>query len=202
MFSSHFSFHCLPAQRGNFFRLLALLGGLLLLLNLAFDLLAEALWFEEVTYLQVFWVRLQAQSGLGLLGFGVSAAILLGNLAIAQAHLEQAPASKPSALPGGMKLRWLLPLTLALGLTIAGILLSYGQVAVSHWQLNFSLHQTPSVLPPTPSFDAITQNLKNGSDWGWGLVLAIALLVYPQFGAVRPLGTCFALLFPNAVRSH
>jgi uncharacterized protein len=201
MFSSHFSFHCLPAQRGNFFRLLALLGGLLLLLNLAFDLLAEALWFEEVTYLQVFWVRLQAQSGLGLLGFGVSAAILLGNLAIAQAHLEQAPASKPSALPGGMKLRWLLPLTLALGLTIAGILLSYGQVAVSHWQLNFSLHQTPSVLPPTPSFDAITQNLKNGSDWGWGLVLAIALLVYPQFG-LRAIALLFSLSMALVLSDH
>ncbi|MCV3213093.1 UPF0182 family protein, partial [Plectonema radiosum NIES-515] len=65
------------------FRVFVLLLGLWLLFDLASHLAAEILWFDEVGYLQVFWLRLLSQLGLWVLAFFTSAGFLLFNLAIA-----------------------------------------------------------------------------------------------------------------------
>ncbi|MGI2907101.1 UPF0182 family protein [Tolypothrix sp. VBCCA 56010] len=64
------------------FRVFVLLG-LWLLFDLASHLAAEILWFDEVGYLQVFWLRLLTQLGLCAIAFFTSAGFLLFNLAIA-----------------------------------------------------------------------------------------------------------------------
>ncbi|BAZ65723.1 hypothetical protein NIES4106_04680 [Fischerella sp. NIES-4106] len=65
------------------FRVIALLLGLWLLLELASRLVAEILWFDEVGYLQEFLLRLQTQVGLWAIAFLISISFLLGNLVIA-----------------------------------------------------------------------------------------------------------------------
>ncbi|TBR58917.1 hypothetical protein B4U84_23885 [Westiellopsis prolifica IICB1] len=65
------------------FRVIALVLGLWLLLELASRLVAEILWFDEVGYLQEFLLRLQTQAGLWAIAFLISISFLLGNLFIA-----------------------------------------------------------------------------------------------------------------------
>ncbi|MBD2605400.1 UPF0182 family protein, partial [Scytonema hofmannii FACHB-248] len=65
------------------FKVFVLLLGLWLLFDLASQLAAEILWFDEVGYLQVFWLRLLSQLGLCAIAFFTSAGFLLFNLAIA-----------------------------------------------------------------------------------------------------------------------
>lgn len=66
------------------FRLLSVFLGLLLLWDLGSRLGAEIFWFQEVGYLQVFLLRIVTQGGLWVVVTGITAAYLLGNLAVAQ----------------------------------------------------------------------------------------------------------------------
>ena len=158
--------------------------GSLLALDIAFNFIAEGLWFQEVDYLQVFWLRLRTQLSLGFLAFGGSLGFSLMNLALAQRlrlyeHLKDRAELKP-----GMELRWLLPLCLGLGFLLGVQLLYQGQVAASHWQPRVTLYN-PS--PPVPlwirpaSIWAIAQQLSS-HPWQIGLLAvgAIAFLIRPQ----------------------
>ena len=158
--------------------------GSLVGLDIAFYMIAEGLWFQEVDYLQVFWLRFKTQVSLGFLAFGGSLGFSLINLALAQRlRSHQAIAAKPE-LMRGLRLRLLLPLCLALGFLLGIQLLYQGQIAASHWQPRVTLYN-PS--PPVPlwikpeSIEAIAQQLIS-HPWqvGFLAVGAIALLIRPK----------------------
>ncbi|MBI4784907.1 MAG: UPF0182 family protein [Oscillatoriophycideae cyanobacterium NC_groundwater_1537_Pr4_S-0.65um_50_18] len=70
--------------RKRLFQWVTALLGLWLLLDLVSRLGAEMLWFQEVGYLPVFWLKLQTRLLLWAAVTGLSAAYLFGNLALAQ----------------------------------------------------------------------------------------------------------------------
>jgi hypothetical protein len=168
---------------------IALLVGALLLLDVLSYCIAESLWFAEVNGLQVFWLQLKTRLALAVVGFGVSAAVLLGNLAIADRHLWTAPPPDALRLAGSLKLRWLLPLTLALSLVLALMLFDYGQVTIAHWHLNLD-QRLPATLPAPFNWATLAHLIR--AAWadeagqrvmrlaGGGLTIA-ALLIYPQW---------------------
>ncbi|WP_373543246.1 UPF0182 family protein [Chamaesiphon sp.] len=172
--------------------------GLWLSIEIFARLGVEMLWFEEVGYLPIYLLRLKTQGLLGIVVFTLTAVYLLGNLALAQrlnhtlAELNrQQAAKKPTGIDlesprvlTVLNLRWLLPLTLSLSLSIGAILVHYLRVAVSQWDIDFSL----PVAPPAPVLfrpEAIWQIGKqlggHGSIAVGVGILAIAMLIYPRF---------------------
>ncbi len=138
------------------FRVFVLLLGLWLLFDLASQLAAEILWFDEVGYLQVFWLRLLTQLGLWAIAFFTSAGFLLFNLAIAnreegeggdketretrgqgrQGDNSFSPSPHPP-LPASpsprLSLRFLLPVVLGLSVLVGLILIYYCQETLNFW---------------------------------------------------------------------
>jgi uncharacterized membrane protein (UPF0182 family) len=145
------------------FRVILLLLGLWLLFDLASQLAAEILWFDEVGYLQVFWLRLLTQLGLWAIAFSTSAAFLLFNLAIANRGegeggtrgqgdketrgqgdkenskfntLPFSPSPHPP-LPASpsprLSLHFLLPVVLGLSVLVGLILIYYCQETLNFW---------------------------------------------------------------------
>ena len=151
------------SKRDCFWRL-ALLIGVLVLLDVGSFVWAEGLWFQEVDYLEIFTTRLWLQGLLGGAIAAVSLSFLWGNLWITDRY-SQAQSSEKE--PGGLRLRALLPLTGLLSLLIGCLLLHYGQIALAHGYPNFIgkpiALQSPLVL-------------------GVGIGLAIGLLIYPRLG--------------------
>ena len=177
----------------------------LILLWLAIELIArigaEMLWFEEVGYLPMYLLRLRTQGLLGIGIFGLTAAYLLGNLSVAQrlkspypyTEIDRLQAdrnrldidSKSRRIPVGLKLRWLLPLSIILSLLIGIILVHYLRVAASQWYIDPNL---PDIAPPAPRLfrlEVIWQILKQSLSTGWMVmgagISAIAILLYPRF---------------------
>jgi hypothetical protein len=110
---------------------------------------AEDLWFTEVGYRAVFWLRLKTQVGIGAIATLVSAIVLLGNLAHAQrlthppvgTNPQHAIATSSRSLP----FRVLLPLIVGLNLLVGLLILHYGQVVLHLFQV--SLSQPDGLLP-------------------------------------------------------
>ncbi|MBD2075582.1 UPF0182 family protein [Phormidium sp. FACHB-592] len=202
------------------FQLIIVLLGLGLLLDLASRLGAELLWFREVAYLSVFLLKFQVRLRLLAVVTGFTAIYLLGNLALAERlkYLPDSPAFPPSAkrrkpllspynvtLPllsqpfipstGALRLRSLLPLTLALSILVGLLLVDYGQLAVNYWQDGTTL-SSPLVsrLNPKSLWQTMTQ--LSGQVWLLSGVLgsAIALLIYPRF-LLRAIAVTFSILF-------
>jgi uncharacterized membrane protein (UPF0182 family) len=173
-----------PQKKVDYWRWAVGLFGILFLLDLVSFLIAEGLWFQTVDSLQVFWVRVQTQGLLGLLTFGLSAGLLVSNLAIARQHAWLKPPDDDQSASARMGLLQLLPLTLSLSVIIGVMLLYHGQVAVSHWHPQLSLYgdnsQTPVKFHPELVWQ-IGQELSTQL-WQVGFMvgLAIALLIYPQ----------------------
>ncbi|MBD1996881.1 UPF0182 family protein [Leptolyngbya sp. FACHB-541] len=194
--------HLLPQKKADYWRWAVGLFGILFLLDLVSFLIAEGLWFQTVDSLQVFWVRVQTQGLLGLLAFGLSAGLLLSNLAIARQHAWLKPpddADQPA--PARMGLLQLLPLTLSLSLIIGVMLLYHGQVAVSHWHPRLSLYSDNSQIPVKFQPELVWQIGQELSTqlWQVGFMvgLAIALLIYPQpllVGAAILMSLAFGLV--------
>ena len=186
-----------PVRRRYLLFPLVLLG-LWLSIEIFARLGVEMLWFEEVGYLPIYLLRLKTQGLLGIVVFTLTAVYLGGNLALAQrlnstlAELNRQQAAKkrtgidlesPRVLTV-LNLRWLLPLSLSLSLSIGAILVYYLRVAVSQWDIDSSL----PVAPPVPVLfrpEAIWQLGKqlggNGSMAVGVGILSIAMLIYPRF---------------------
>ena len=126
------------------FKLVVLLLGLWFGFDLLSHLMAESLWFQEVGYLRVFWLRLGTQAAIGTIVTLGSAWFLLRNLAQAD---RLKPTAKPATNHPSNALPWLIPLTVALSLLIEILLLHYGQTAASFWQINWTL---PTISPVSP----------------------------------------------------
>jgi uncharacterized protein len=184
------------------FKLLALLIGLWLGLELICRLIAETFWFEEVGYLPVYLLRLITKSLLWIIVFGVTASYLLVNLNLAQRLKYLAPPkrdfSKQEARewekyadkktphpPKLLRFRWLLPLSLSLSLLVGLMLVHYGQIVFSYWYPDPQQAHITSLIPPRFRLETILQiGNQIFSRVGYGVLVlgfAIALLVYPRF---------------------
>ncbi len=167
-------------------RWLVVVIGLVLVINLSIGLVAEGIWFGGGGYLNIFRIRLQAQSGLGLLGFGVSVVFLAANLAIAHrmAWSKSDLHGIAPSLPGRMGLVGLLPLTLVLSLILGTMVIYHGQMAVSHWHPNLSVYNANAPVPINFRLISIWQILQMVQMQAWpiGVLLAaaIAVLIYPR----------------------
>ncbi|ASC71290.1 hypothetical protein XM38_022420 [Halomicronema hongdechloris C2206] len=160
-------------------RYLGWMGLLVLVLTVVSDIVAEGLWFQDLNYLSVFWLRLQAQAGLALVAFGVSLGFIWGNISWAKGHADASPASSPV-----LGLRSLLALGLGLGLLIGIQLLYHGHVAASHWQPSTTLYTGTPPLPlwakPTSALEVLQLLLVQPWQIIALVVGAIALVIYPQ----------------------
>lgn len=207
--------------------------GLWLLFDLGCRLGAEIFWFEEVGYLQVFLLRLLTRGTLWVVVAGISAVYLLGNLALAnrlkyprdlkiepvrrkefkssdlknflspQYSTGDITSSADSRRFPGLRLRWLLPLALALSLLVGFILAYYVEIALSYWNLAVN----KASLPATALFQAevIWQLGKQiiSQVWYLGLIvgIAIAILIYPQF-LLRAIAVVLSILFAQVLYPH
>ncbi len=98
-------------MNGRTLRLIGFLLALVLAVGCLCQVAVEQLWFTEVGYVEVFWLRLATQTGIWAIVSLLSAAFLLGNLAIARrlqypralapgsALLERQPNTVPQRLP-------------------------------------------------------------------------------------------------------
>ncbi|MBE9008413.1 UPF0182 family protein [Fortiea sp. LEGE XX443] len=156
-------------------RLLPILLGLWLLLDLVCRLGAEIFWFQEVDYLQVFLLRSVTKVALVLFVAASSAIYLLGNLFLAQ-RLKYPPSLKiaqvkreQAGLSAELKnllspqysksdenqitytrtlpirLRWLLPIVLILSFLVGLMLANYGQIAFAYWQSSVNKVDLPVI---------------------------------------------------------
>jgi hypothetical protein len=195
-----------PRKRAGYWRWVVGLAGILFLLDLGSFLIAERLWFQTVDFLQVFWVRVQAQGLLGLFAFGLSAGLLLSNLAIAHQHAwTKPPDDADSPAPARMGLLQLLPLTLSLSLVVGVMLIYHGQVAVSHWHPRLSLYGDNSQIPLKFQPELVWQIGQELSTqlWQIGLMVgvAIALLIYPQL-LLSGVAVLMSLAFGLVISEH
>ena len=188
------------------FRLVVLLLGLWFALDLVSHLVAESLWFQEVGYLQVFWLQLRTRGVLWAVAFSVTASFLLGNLALAQQLKHPAPqgsgevkgklgkSQKSQAhawsraehrSPTGFGICPLLLLVLGLGLLLGVMLFHYTQVAASYWHPEGNLLGSLPSLPPRFQPEAAWQIWRQLSSHSWqlGLLLGwvLALALAPRF---------------------
>jgi uncharacterized protein len=190
----------LKTTRSRYLLIPLVLFGLWLAIEIIAHLGAEVLWFEEVGYLPMYLRRISSQGLLGLGVFMLTAAYLLGNLALARKLASpdfdeiarpQAPQnlaivdSEPDRSLPALQLRWLLPLTLSLSLLVGIILIHYLQAVKSQWGIDPNL---PDISPPALQLfhlDIIWQIGKQLYRHGWIAVsvgiLTIAIQIYPRF---------------------
>jgi uncharacterized protein len=160
-----------------------------------FDLLShfavESLWFQEVNYLSVFWLRFGTQAAIWTIVTFSSIAFLLINLSLAQRSKSHSSPLTPHSSPLPNALPWLLPLTFGMSFLIGLLLLHYGK-ALTSWQIDWTM---PTIIPALPTrfrleaiVHTLTQLISSIRD-GWSasvellllLIGAIALLIYPRF---------------------
>ena len=186
---------------------LALLIGVLVMLDVGSFVWAERLWFQEVDYLEIFTTRLWSQGLLGGAIAAVSLSFLWGNLWLADRYSQAQPREKE---PGQLRLRGLLLLTGLLSLLIGCLLLHYGQIAFVHWHPNFIgkpiALQSPVPLSPQAIWAIGQQVLQSPptlrlGEVGLGVGLAIGLLIYPRLG-LGAIGLVVSLSFSTIASEH
>ncbi|WP_199312204.1 UPF0182 family protein [Phormidium tenue] len=170
--------------------------GLGLLTLLCFDaivnLQAERLWFEEVNYLAVFWLRLRSQLILGIVPILCTLGFTWGHLTLAD---RTQPLEKPGDRPNqasSLGLSGLLLVSITLSFLIGLQLIYQGQIAGDFWQQTTTLYDSTTPLALWPKLQLfkvvgifITQP--------WLLIAlgisTVAFLLYP-----RQLGRLAAML--------
>ncbi|MBD1919291.1 UPF0182 family protein [Phormidium sp. FACHB-322] len=171
--------------------------GLGLLTLLFFDaivnLQAERLWFEEVNYLEVFWLRLRSQLILGIIPILCTLGFTWGNLTLAD---RTQPLEKPSDRPNqanSLGLSGLLLVGITLSFLIGLQLLYQGQIAGDFWRQTTTLYDstTPLALWPKLQLFKVVGQIFITQPW---LLIAlgistVAFLLYP-----RQLGRLAAML--------
>ena len=210
------------------------LVGLLLLLWLGLDLIcrlgAEIFWFEEVDYLSVYLLRLITKGVLWIAVFSLSVSYLLVNLSLAQRFKYPHPSTservklekrawevgkiekwekyasrKTRQIPQPLRLNWLLPLSLGLGLLVGLLLMHYGQIVFNYWYPNPKLAHITSLIPSRFRLETIWQLLRQLNSQVWYLApilgLAIALLIYPRF-LLFAIAVILSLLLSSIVSEH
>ncbi len=207
----------LKPARNQYLLIPIVLFGLWLTIEIIAHLGAEILWFAEVGYLPMYLLRLSSQGLLGMGVFIITAAYLLGNLALAQRlaspdrieiDRQQSPQNpigidlNPQRGLPVLQLQWLLPLTLSLGLLVGIILTHYLQAVRSQWGIDPNL---PDISPPALRLlhlDPIWQLGKKFYRQGWIAVgvgiLTIAIQIYPRF-LLRSIGLSLSIAIAGAI---
>ncbi|MFQ4138355.1 UPF0182 family protein [Nodosilinea sp. PGN35] len=156
----------------------------LLFLDAIINLQAERLWFEEVNYLAVFWLRLRSQLLLGIIPILCTLSFTWGNLTLAD---RAQPLEKPSDRRDQIRSLGLSGLLLV-GTTLSfllGLQLIYqGQTAGDFWQQTTTLYDStvPLALWPKLQLFTVMGQIFIAQPW---LVLAlgistVAFLLYPR----------------------
>jgi uncharacterized membrane protein (UPF0182 family) len=134
----------------------------LLLADALLNLLAESFWFQEVNYLEVFWIRLRSQLLLGLIPIFLTLLCTWGNLSIADRVTPMPRPEDPTARARSMSLQGLLTLSIILSVLVGIQLLYQGQLASDFWQDSATLYDTqppPPLWPRVQSFRTIVDVL-------------------------------------------
>ncbi|BAZ39124.1 hypothetical protein NIES4101_50760 [Calothrix sp. NIES-4101] len=133
--------------------MILLLLGVWLIFDLVSRLTVEILWFLEVGYSQVFWLRLSTKIWLWIAGFISTASFLLCNFLVAKRwkygergkginKISIPIPNSPSTtinVPSGLRLRFLLPIVIILSGIVALVVVYYSQEVLRLWQPNLEL---------------------------------------------------------------
>lgn len=173
------------------FKVILILLGLWLGFDVLAHFVAERLWFGEVNYGDVFWLRVKAQSGIGAIATLLSLVFLVGNLRLAErwswreTDIEAVDTTqwKPKAAPrtvATLPLSRLLPLSMALSLVVSGLIGYYGLALAQVWQPDWT---SPSIAPalPRPLPLDLIEFLGQWGTLPWFAGVGIAVLVRPRF---------------------
>ncbi|NJR49880.1 MAG: UPF0182 family protein [Leptolyngbyaceae cyanobacterium CSU_1_3] len=212
----------------TFLRFLVLCLGGWILLDVAARLGAELFWFQEVGYLPVFLLRLTIQGLLWLVVTATTIAYFRWNLKTAH-RLKYSPllmdvaeksnsfskltryATQPNTRNGSipdalsilaLRFRTLLPLTFGLSLFVGLMLIYYGQIAISYWQMGAASTPTSISIFNAVAVWQVGQQL-SAQVWYLGLAIAaaIALLIYPQI-LLNAIALILSLLFGFIISQH
>jgi uncharacterized protein len=140
------------------FRLILFLLGVWLVFDLLSHFTTEILWFREVDYLSVFWLRLNTRFWLWAIAFLICGSFMVGNLFVAaryrhhshQENLHEIPLFSPISaknVPSSLKLTFLLPALLILSLLAAWVLVDFTQQVWDILSPNFKLPHHVWELP-------------------------------------------------------
>ncbi|MGB3200257.1 MAG: UPF0182 family protein [Nodosilinea sp.] len=165
----------------------------LLCLDALINIQAERLWFAEVNYLELFWVRLRSQLVLGLVPIFFTLIFTWGNLALAdRAKPIDAPSDRIARVRS-LGLGGLLVLGATLSFLVGVQLIYQGQLTRDSWQQTATLYDSTTPLPLWPKlqlFDVIGQILITQPWLMMALgISTVAFLIYP-----RQLGRLAAVL--------
>ncbi|NJR70529.1 MAG: COG1615 family transporter [Synechococcales cyanobacterium CRU_2_2] len=205
-----------------------LLGAIALFFGLDFAawLIAENLWFAELGYSQVFWLRMQVRLGLWALITLLSGSLVIWNFRRAWHLRNQDP---PEAIPRSASTRvlrhWLQPetprpvpdrlvslglrmllLTLgALGLLLALLIYHYGREVGQVWSIGTQMLQRAPELPRQFTLQTLLQDvlMLSAQPWQWLLLggLTLFILVFP-WPTLISLGTLLVLGFGFWASTH
>ena len=162
--------------------------GLLLLTLLLLDgfitLQAERLWFQEVNYLEVFWLRLRSQLTLGIIPIVLTLLFTWGNLTLAD---RVQPVDRPSdrtARARSLGLVGLLLIGSTLGFLVGVQLIYQGQTAAGFWRQTTTLYDVSTPLPLWPKLQLFTILGQMLITQPWLLIAlgisTVAFLLYPR----------------------
>jgi uncharacterized membrane protein (UPF0182 family) len=180
-------------------KVLTLCFGVVILLTVIAHFGAEIFWFQEVGYLPVFLLRIVTQ-GVLLLGVaGITIAYFRFNLRAVEQLKDEVFSEKIDARSArsefifSLRLRTLLPLTIAFSLLIGLMLAHYGQLALQYWNADITVPMSFSLFNPIAIWQ-LGQQLSTEL-WYAGITgtIAVAILVYPQF-LLNAIAVIFSLL--------
>ncbi len=126
-----------------------LLLGMWLALNLIADLTAESLWFKNLGYLNVFQTQVLTRIGLWVLALGATGAVVGSNLFMAQRWRYVQPVPLPSGQSSRKSLLKLLLMGISLSLVMACLLMHTAQATLQAWH--------PLTATVTPGSQLLTQ---------------------------------------------
>ncbi len=165
----------------------------LLLLDAIINLEAERLWFLEVNYLEVFWLRMRSQLTLGIVPIVCTLFFTWGNLTLAdRAKPIEPPGDRPSRV-NSLGLSGLLLVGGTLSFLVGVHLIYQGQIARDFWRQTTTLYDAATPLPLWPKLQLFTVIGQIFITQPWLLlalgISTVAFLIYP-----RQLGRLAAVL--------
>jgi uncharacterized membrane protein (UPF0182 family) len=156
----------------------------LLFVDAVLNLVAEQFWFQEVNYLEVFWLRLRSQLLLGIIPMLLTLLFTWGNLSIADRVKPMSRPEDPAARARSMGLQGLLLLSITLSVLVGVQLIYQGQIAVDFWRESATLYDTNTPPPLWPRVQAFTAILQVLVAQPWQIITlvvsTIAFLFYPK----------------------
>jgi uncharacterized protein len=171
--------------------------GLLLVTLMFFDALinlqAERLWFVEVNYLDVFWMRLRSELLLGIIPILVTLLFTWGNLTLADRAKSLPPPGDRDSRLGSLGLVGLLTVSGTLSFLVGVQLIYQGQIARDFWRQSTTLYDSATPLPLWPKLQLLTVVGQIFITQPWLLIAlgisTVGFLLYP-----RQLGRLAAVL--------